>query len=248
MLTAIIIDDEASSRNALRNKLAKYCTDVVVIAECENGEEGIRNIGKSRPDIVFLDVEMPRMNGFNMLQQLSEKDFEVIFITAYDQYAIKAIRYSALDYIVKPIEIEDLRNAVQRAVEKRSKAIPNARIELLLDNMVQERNKCKRIAVPATGGLQFIKINDIIYLEASVNYTIFHLSNNIKYLVSKTLKEYEDMLPLDIFIRIHNSHIINKNYVERYIRGEGGQVVLSNGSVLDISKRKKNEFLRSIGS
>ena len=247
MLTAIIVDDETSSRNALRQKLNNYCTNVTIIAECENGEEGIENIEKKKPDIVFLDVEMPRMNGFTMLQQLKDKNFEVIFITAYDQYAIKAIRYSALDYLVKPVEIDDLKNAVNRAIEKRSAVKPNAQIELLIENMVTEKMKFKRISIPTTQGLQFIRIDDIIYLEASVNYTKFHICNNIKFTVSKTLKDFEDILPSDVFIRIHNSYIINKNYVEKYIRGEGGQVVLSDGSVLDISKRKKAEFLKAIG-
>lgn len=247
MLTAIIIDDETSSRNALRQKLSNHCTGVMIIGECENGEEGIKNIEEKKPDIVFLDVEMPRINGFTMLQQLKNKNFEVIFVTAYDHYAIKAIRYSALDYLVKPVEIDDLKNAVNRAIEKRNIAKPNAQLELLLENMVLEKTKFKRIAIPTTQGLQFIKINEIIYLEASVNYTKFYLSNNVKYTVSKTLKEFEDMLPDDTFLRIHNSYIINKNYVEKYIRGEGGQVVLSNGITLDVSKRKKAEFLKAIG-
>ena len=247
MLNAIIIDDERNSRNALRQKLLNHCTNVMIIAECENGEEGIENIEKKKPDIVFLDVEMPRMNGFTMLQQLKNKNFEVIFVTAYDHYAIKAIRYSALDYLVKPVEIDDLKNAINRVIEKMNIAKPNARLELLLENIVSEKTKFTRIAIPTVQGLQFIKIDHIISLEASANYTKFHLCNNIKYTVSKTLKEFEDMLPSDVFIRIHNSHIINKNYVEKYIRGDGGQVVLSNNIVLDISKRKKAEFLKVIG-
>jgi len=247
MLNAIIIDDERSSRNALRQKLLNHCMNVMIISECENGEEGIESIEKKKPDIVFLDVEMPRMNGFTMLQQLKNKNFEVIFVTAYDHYAIKAIRYSALDYLVKPVEIDDLKNAVNRAIEKRNATKPNAQIDLLLENIAHDKMKFKRIAIPTTEGLQFIKTEDILYLEASVNYTKFHLCNNTKYTVSKTLKEFEDILPSDIFIRIHNSYIINKNYVEKYIRGDGGQVVLSNGSVLDISKRKRAEFLKAIG-
>lgn len=247
MLNAIIIDDERSSRNALRQKLLNHCTNVVIVAECENGEEGIENIEIKKPDIVFLDVEMPRMNGFTMLQQLKNKNFEVIFVTAYDHYAIKAIRYSALDYLIKPVEIDDLKNAVNHALEKRNSVRSNAQIELLLENITHEKTKFKRIAIPTAEGLQFIKIEDIIYLEASANYTRFHLHNNIKYIVGRTLKEFEDMLPSDIFIRIHNAYLINKNYAEKYIRGDGGQVVLSNGSVLDISKRKKAEFLRAIG-
>lgn len=247
MLSAIIIDDETSSRNALRKKISNHCPGVTIIAECENGEEGIENIETKKPDIIFLDVEMPRINGFTMLQQLKNKNFEVIFVTAYDHYAIKAIRFSALDYLIKPVEIDDLKNAVSRAIEKRNVVKSNAQIELLLENIAHEKVKFRRIAIPTTQGLQFIKIDDIIYLEASVNYTKFHLCNNIQYIVSKTLKDFEDILPFDVFIRIHNSYIISKNYVEKYIRGEGGQVVLSNGSVLDISKRKKAEFLKAIG-
>ena len=247
MLNAIIIDDESSSRNALRQKLLNHCMNVTIIAECENGEEGIEDIEKKKPDIVFLDVEMPRMNGFTMLQQLKNKNFEVIFVTAYDHYAIKAIRYSALDYLIKPVEIDDLKNAVNRALEKMNATNPNARLELLLENIVSEKAKFTRIAIPTVQGLQFIKVDDIVYLEASTNYTKFHLCNNIQYTVSKTLKEFEDILSADVFIRIHNSYVINKNYVEKYLRGDGGQVVLTNGSVLDISKRKRAEFLKAIG-
>jgi two-component system LytT family response regulator len=195
MLNAIIIDDERNSRNALRQKLLNHCTNVMIIAECENGEEGIENIEKKKPDIVFLDVEMPRMNGFTMLQQLKNKNFEVIFVTAYDHYAIKAIRYSALDYLVKPVEIDDLKNAISRVIEKMNIAKPNARLELLLENIVSEKTKFTRIAIPTVQGLQFIKIETYYLLEASANYTKFHLCNNIKYTVSKTLKEFEDMLP-----------------------------------------------------
>jgi len=247
MLNAIIIDDERSSRNALRQKLLNHCMNVMIISECENGEEGIESIEKKKPDIVFLDVEMPRMNGFTMLQQLKNKNFEVIFVTAYDHYAIKAIRYSALDYLIKPIEVDDLKNAVNRALEKMNVANPNARLELLLENIVSKKSKFTRIAIPTMQGLQFIKVDEIIYLEASTNYTKFYLCNNIKYTVSKTLKEFEDILSADVFIRIHHSNIINKNYVEKYIRGDGGQVVMSNDAILDISKRKKTEFLRAIG-
>ncbi|MEP6513646.1 MAG: LytTR family DNA-binding domain-containing protein, partial [Parafilimonas sp.] len=200
-----------------------------------------------QPDVVFLDIEMPVMNGFLMLQQLIYKNFELIFTTAYDHYAIKAIRYSALDYLVKPIEIEELKAAVERAEENKAAASPNHQLELLLENLLPKKNSYKRIAIPTTTGLQFINVNDIIYLEANVNYTHIFLLNNQKHIVSRTLKDFEDMLSPDTFLRIHHSYIINKNCAERYIRGEGGQVVLSNGITLDISKRKKAEFLKMIG-
>ena len=141
MLTAIIIDDESSGRNALRQKLTTHCAAVTIVAECENGEEGIKNIEEKKPDIVFLDVEMPRMNGFTMLQQLHNRNFELIFITAYDHYAIKAIKFSALDYLVKPVEVEDLKTAVEKAIQKRKHSSGNERIDLLLQNLMNKKKK-----------------------------------------------------------------------------------------------------------
>jgi two-component system, LytTR family, response regulator len=247
MLKAILIDDEENSISSLKEKLLVHCPHVKIIACCNNATSGIEAIDSLQPDIVFLDIEMPVMNGFVMLPQLTYKNFELIFTTAYDHYAIKAIRYSALDYLVKPIEIEDLKTAVIKAEEKRNHSYPNPQIELLVEQLISKKNNFSRIAIPTIEGLQFIRVEDIIYLEASSNYTHIFSAEKKKYIVSHTLKDFEDMLPTDIFIRIHNSYIINKNYVEKYIRGEGGQVVLSNNATLDVSKRKKSEFLKAIG-
>ncbi len=242
---AIIIDDEANSRNSLLQKIVTHCPSVKVIAECENGEQGIAAIEKEKPDIVFLDVEMPRINGFVMLQQLRYKDFELIFTTAYDHYAIRAIRFSALDYLVKPIEAIELISAVQRAVEKRKQQPEDSRIENLLHNIAEEKELNNRIAIPSMDGLFFISIADIIYLEAEGNYTVIYTFGDKKYTVSRTLKDFEELLPAHFFIRIHHSHIINKKEVQRYIKGEGGQIVLKNGVMLDVSRRRKEEFLKA---
>ena len=247
MLTAIIIDDETNSRKALRKKLSDHCTGVNIIAECENGEDGIKCIEENNPDIVFLDVEMPRMNGFTMLQQLKNRDFELIFITAYDHYAIKAIKFSALDYLVKPVEVDDLKTAVQKAAQKRTLASGNDRLELLVQNLLNEKKEHHRIAIPSLQGLQFITISDIIYLEAQSNYTTIILNDSYKLTVSKTLKDFEELLPTSVFIRIHHSYIINRNAVEKYIKGEGGQVLMKNGVILDVARRKKDEFMKAIG-
>jgi two-component system LytT family response regulator len=247
MLTAIIIDDEQNGRIALRQKLQDYCADVELIGEAENGEDGMKLIEKQQPDVVFLDIEMPRMDGFEMLHRLPEKNFHLIFTTAYDQYAIKAIKYAAFDYLLKPIEIEELQQAVKRIGEKKLNKSSSNQLELLLENMLPKKSSYQRIAIPTSEGLQFIKLNEIVYLEANNNYTYFHLAGNQKYIVSRTLKDFEEMLPDETFLRIHNSYIINKNFAERYIRGEGGQVVLSNGTVLDVAKRKKADFLKAIG-
>lgn len=247
MLKAILIDDEENSLSALKEKLQAHCPQVTIIALCENATKGISAIDNMHPDIVFLDIEMPVMNGFVMLKQLLYKNFELIFTTAYDHYAIKAIRFSALDYLVKPIEVEDLKSAVAKAEEKRNRSVPNPQLELLLEHLVPQKNTIHRIAIPTTEGLQFIPINDIIYLEASINYTHFFLHNGRKIIVSRTLKDFEEMLPSNLFLRIHHSYLVNKNHVERYIRGEGGQVVMTSGTLLDVSKRKKSEFLKAIG-
>jgi two-component system LytT family response regulator len=163
-MTAILIDDESSSRNALRQKLQANCPDISILAECENGEEGIKSIEEHEPDIVFLDVEMPRMNGFVMLQNLTHRNFELIFTTAYDHYAIQAIRFSALDYLVKPIEVKDLLDAVERVRQRKQHGGPNQRIETLLHNLLDDRSQHHRLAIPSQEGLQFVDMSDIIYL------------------------------------------------------------------------------------
>ena len=245
MLRAILIDDDQSNLSALSEKLLKHCPQVEIIGRCDNGEEGIVAIESEKPDVVFLDIEMPLMNGFVLLQQLKYRNFELIFVTAYDHYAIKAIRYSALDYLVKPVEIPDLKAAISKAEVNRNTRNSQMQMEFLLEHL--NNKQPKRITIPASDGLRFINMEDIVYLEASNNYTNIYLSTNQKLLVSRTLKDFEDMLPSDTFLRIHHSTIINKFYVEKYIRGEGGQVVMRHGKVLDVSKRKKSEFLLAIG-
>lgn len=245
-MTVILIDDESSSRNALRQKLQANCPDIEILAECENGEEGITAIEKHEPDIVFLDVEMPRMNGFVMLQQLQHRDFELIFTTAYDHYAIQAIRFSALDYLVKPIDVKDLLEAVDRVRQRKQQSGPNKRIETLLHNLLDDQSQHHRLAIPSQEGLQFVDMSDIIYLEAESNYTYIYIQPSTRIIVSKTLKDFEELLPSMHFIRIHHSYIINKNHVNKYLRGDGGQVVMRNGKALDVSRRRKEEFLRII--
>ena len=246
MLTAIIIDDETNSRNALRQKITKHCNNIMIIADCENGEEGIEKIETQKPDIIFLDIEMPRMNGFTMLQQIKNKNFEVIFITAYDHYAIKAIKFSALDYLLKPVEVEDLKAAVEKVTQKRKQVDGNKRVELLVQNFLEEKTAHQRIAISSMEGLQFVTTDDIIYLEANSNYTSFYLADNRKITATKTLKDFEEILPASMFIRIHHSYLINKNGIEKYIKGEGGQVVMKNGVTLDVARRKKEEFMKAI--
>jgi two-component system, LytTR family, response regulator len=244
MFKTILIDDDESNLSSLSEKLSRNCPELNIVAKCDNAADGIKAIESAKPDIVFLDIEMPVMNGFLMLQQLSYRDFALIFVTAYDHYAIRAIRYSALDYLVKPVSTEDLTNAVARAIETRKSRQSATQIELLLEYFTKKHSK--RISIPTSEGLQFINTDEIVYLQASDNYTNIFLSNKQRLLVSRTLKTFEEILPADIFLRIHHGTVVNKIYVEQYIRGEGGQVVMRNGTVLDVSKRKKISFLQSI--
>ena len=241
-----MIDDDESNLSSLTEKLNKHCPQVEIIARCSNAAEGIQAIDGLKPDMVFLDIEMPVMNGFVMLQQLSYRDFELIFVTAYDHYAIKAIRYSALDYLVKPVEIEELKSAVNKVTVNHSRKDRGLQLELLLEYL--DKKRPRRITIPTSDGLQFIDLENIVYLEASNNYTNVYLANQQKYLVTRTLKDFEQILPPETFLLIHHSTIINRDFIEKYIRGEGGQVMMRNGIVLDVSKRKKVEFLEAIGN
>ena len=245
MLKAVLIDDDQSNLDGLQSKLSKHCPKVEVAALCTNGAEGIHAIETIKPDIVFLDIEMPVMNGFVMLQQLEYRDFELIFVTAYDHYAIKAIRYSAMDYLVKPVIAEELKAAVEKAEVARTRHQAPQQMELLLE-LLQTKTP-RLLTIPSTDGLKFINIEEIAHLEASNNYTVICLTGNRKFLVSRTLKDFEDLLPRDRFVRIHQSYIINKYCIDRYIRGDGGQVVLNTGVILDVAKRKKAEFLTAMG-
>jgi two-component system LytT family response regulator len=217
-----------------------------IVTEAADGAEALSLIKKHKPQLIFLDIEMPRMNGFEMLNELKEKNFHIIFTTAYDQYAIKAIKYAAFDYLLKPVDIEELKSAIERI----SNGLPlqtNKQAELLQQNIQHPKKQLNKLAIPTLEGLLFFDINDIIQLEANSNYTIIHFSGKEKITASKTLKDFEDILPTDTFFRTHHSHLINLNYIKKYIKGDGGQIEMQNGNYVDVSRRKKEEFLKAIG-
>ncbi|MBK7123182.1 MAG: response regulator [Chitinophagaceae bacterium] len=246
MISAIIIDDETKGRTALRAKIQAYCPQIKIIAEASSAQDAILLIQQHKPQLIFLDIEMPRMNGFEMLNALKEKNFYIIFTTAYDQYAIKAIKYSAFDYLLKPIDIEELKIAVAH-IELKESNQTKKQVELLAQNMQHPKKQLNKLAIPTLEGLLFFDINDIIHLEANSNYTLIHFTGTPKITASKTLKEFEDILPESIFFRTHHSHLINLNYIKRYIKGDGGQIELQNGNFVDVSRRKKEAFLKAIG-
>lgn len=246
MITAIIIDDEAKGRLALQQKLEAYCPEVKILAEAKDGEEAIMLIEIHKPQLIFLDIEMPRMTGFEMLTSLKEKKFHIIFTTAYDQYAIKAIRYAALDYLLKPVDVEELKQAVARVSVTEQGQIKQ-QLELLHHNTQNPKKKINKLAIPTLSGLLFFDIASILHLEANSNYTNIYFLDKQKIIASRTLKEFEELLPTETFFRPHHSHIINLEYIKRYIKGDGGQIELQNGTFVDVSRRKKEEFLLAIG-
>ena len=247
MLSSIIVDDESKSRESLKILIEDFCEGVAVKALCQNVTEAIQAIDQFKPDVVFLDIQLQRETGFDLLNQLKDFTFEVIFTTAFSEYAIKAFKFSAIDYLLKPIDIEELKLALTK-VEKRKGAIVTNHLQHLLQNLRAGTSNNYKLALPTSDGLVFVKVSDILYCQASSNYTEITLSDNKKYTVSRTLKEYEDMLTEQNFFRIHHSCLINLNEIKKYVRGEGGYVIMNNDKSLDVSKRKKESFLSRIGA
>ena len=244
-LKAILVDDELNSLQNLQQKLKEFCPDIEVMACAQKPEEAIQIIRELKPDVLFLDIEMPRMNGFRMLEELGDIPFEIIFTTAYNHYAVDAIRISAFDYLTKPIAIRDLQRAVERLLETHQHQ-SKEKLSVLKQSLVSARSQDEKIAIPTSDGLEFIAIKTILHIESSSNYSKIHFVEGKSILVTKLLKDFEDLLVPYRFYRVHNSHLINLQYIKKYIRGEGGQVVLQNGTVIDVARRKKEEFLKAI--
>jgi two-component system LytT family response regulator len=247
MIRSIIVDDELKSRENLKILLTEFSHNVEVQALCESVKEAITQIEKHKPDVVFLDIQMRGETGFDLLKELASIEFEVVFTTAYSEYAIKAFQFSAIDYLLKPIDISDLHRALKKITLKNKKD-NHEKLTHLLNNLNLPNNELSKIALPTNDGLVFIDVRNILYLEASSNYTKFHLENNEMHLVCKSLKEYETILINQDFFRIHHSFLINLNYIKKYVRGEGGYVIMANDQSLNVSKRKKEYFLRKIGA
>jgi two-component system, LytTR family, response regulator len=245
MLKSIIVDDEFKSRESLKALVEKFCENIQVSAVCQNGDEAIKAIQEHKPDVVFLDIQLQRESGFDILERLDKIDFEIIFTTAFSEFAVRAFKFSAIDYLLKPVDIEDLRKAIEK-VRKRIIGNISERMAQLAQTMKGNTFKHSRLAVPSSDGLVFVSVDAILYCEASGNYTNIHMGDGKKFVVSRTLKEYEEMLEDLDFFRIHNSYLINLNLIKKYIRGEGGQVVMTNDQALDVSKAKKKSFLDKI--
>ncbi|MEO8149025.1 MAG: LytTR family DNA-binding domain-containing protein [Bacteroidia bacterium] len=244
-MKSIIIDDEPDAREKLELLITKYCPQLTIAAICKDASEGLAAIETHKPDLVFLDVEMPFMTGFDMLKRINKISFEVIFTTAHDHYAIRAIKFSALDYLLKPIDLEQLQEAVNKAFEKKNIAQSEKRYENFVGNL-EAKEKLTSISVPTSDGFLIIKLTDIVWCSAANFYTIIYLTNKTEIVVTRTLKQFDELLSESGFVRIHNSHLINLAHLVRYIKGAGGQVEMSNGKVLDVSRRKKEELISKI--
>ena len=244
MIKTIIIDDEAHCIDTLSMMLKEFCTGVQIVEQCRSAQKGLAAIEKHKPDLVFLDIEMPAMNGFEMLEQLTEIPFAVVFTTSYDQYAIKAIRFSALDYLLKPIDPNELVTAIKKVQEQRH--LPMAeQFQMLLKQVHGKNNGFNKIAVPTSEGFELVPADQVVYCEANDNYTHLFLKNKNKIIACRTLKEMEEQLQdFNFFIRVHHSYMVNLNEVTKYVRGEGGYLVMSEGSNVNVSRSRKEALLK----
>jgi two-component system, LytTR family, response regulator len=246
MIRTVLVDDETDSIRVLQKLLETYCAQVVVVGTAEGVETALAVIQSTRPDLLFLDIEMTQGNAFDLLNQLRPLTFQVIFVTAFDNYAIRAFKYSAVDYLLKPVDIDELVSAVERVAERSQQRNIVDQMQVFLDSMGSMHLSQQKMAVPTLDGLIFINLKDVVRLEARSSYTQIIMENGEVVTATRTIKEYEDILPESLFCRIHNSHIINLQKIDKYHKGRGGYVVLEDGSRIEVASRRRHEFLRRL--
>jgi len=239
----MIIDDEPYCCDTLSILLERYCPQVEVTGRYHSAAEALESIRLSPPQLLFLDIEMPRMNGFELLEKVGPINFDLIFTTSYDQYAIRAIRHSALDYLLKPIDREELMQSVEKVGQRTP--LPQ-QIDLLFQKLQAPAHAFNKIAIPTMEGLQMVPVCNIIHCASDSNYTILHLKGQQRVVASRTLKEIEEMLEDYSFLRVHHSSVVNLNEVEKYVRGEGGYLVMSDGSAVNVSRSRKEGLVRRL--
>jgi two-component system LytT family response regulator len=249
MYKAVIVDDENRSVETLKSIIQQFCSDEVEVTGSANSvQEAYPLILATSPDIVFLDVEMPHGSGFDLLEKFTKPTFEVVFTTGFDHYAVTAIKFSALDYLLKPINIEEVREAISKAKKRIEGKHTQQNLEHLIKNLRYPRDKTNKIPISVVNGFQFVPVNTIIYCEADDDYTYIHLVDNQKLTVSKNIKEFEDILANYDFFRTHHSYLVNRDYIRRYVKGEGGTILTEQGNELPVSRRRKAEFLEWLNS
>lgn len=248
IIQALIIEDEIQSAHTLRLMVNEYCPVIEIVGHASSVNEAVELANSLRPGLLFLDVELQGGTAFDVLMKLEHRDVKIIFITAYDSYALQAIKYSAIDYLLKPLDIEELKRAVQKLQVPASQGGESQLLSQFIDVLKgNARHPATFIPIPFNDGFSFIPVSDILRLEASGSYTYIYINGKEKLLASKNLKEYESMLPEDTFIRVHNSHLLNKNHIRKYVKGSGGYCIMSDGTTVSISTRKKEWFLRMMG-
>lgn len=246
-MRAIIVDDEPDGIRTLRKLLELNCPEVEIAATCTDAFLAKQKMEQLQPDVVFLDVQMPGKSGLDILSELSERNFEVIFVTAHNEYILQALQFSAVDYLMKPVDEDRLVEAVQRVKKRLHQEKSNENTEVLLHNIHKATSPLEmRLCLPTLKGFTILKLEEIIYCEAQRSYTVFHLVNNKTLMVSKPLFDYDKLLSDTIFFRVHKSFLINLMHVKEYVRGEGGTVVMSNNMEIEVSRRKKEQFLSKV--
>lgn len=243
-IKSILVDDEKHGRENLVGILKQHCSEVEIVGEANSVENAILLIKKHKPELIFLDIEMPKANGFQLLEHFKEINFEVIFVTAYDNYAIKAIRFSAADYILKPINYHDLKAAVEKVVQRIQQKEENQRIKELHHNIQQPENP--RIGLPTGDRIEFVSVKEIIHCKGEGNYTHIYMEGKKPLLVAKTLVEFEELLKEYSFVRTHKSHLVNLKHVSAYLKIDGGILQLSSGENVAISRRRKEVVLKML--
>lgn len=244
MIKTILVDDEPRGLSALKKLLEIYCPDIKIIGECLDTRSAIEHIQLLEPDLVFLDIAMPEKNGFDLLNELSPVNFEIIFVTAHNEYTIQAFRYSAVDYLLKPVEEDLLIEAVRRASQRISGKASASQVETFLYNLRKLQTPAEmKLCIPDMKGFRVVEISDIVYCESESSYTIFHLYNGQTLTASKSIMEYELLLDHSGFCRVHKSFLVNLQHIREYVRGEGGSVVLTNDKTIEVSRRKKEVFI-----
>lgn len=250
MLTAIIVEDEKHSREMLKSLVADYCPEVELLHAAASIDEALPLISKEKPELLFLDIELQSGTSFDLLQQLEERNFEVIFTTAFEQYAIRAIKFSSLDYLLKPIDPEELMASVQKALNKKNATGGHNRLEVLLSNLTRPAADDAKICLATSDSMEFLQVKDILYCEANGSYTNFYIramgGQNREITVSKHLKEYENLLVDHPFMRVHNKYLINLKAVQKFVKSEGGYILMTDEKQIPISPNKRDVFFRSM--
>ncbi|MDX1407001.1 MAG: LytTR family DNA-binding domain-containing protein [Saprospiraceae bacterium] len=246
MLKAYLVDDEKNCTDILSLQIKEHCPELTVACVFNDPVKALAAIQSAAPDVLFLDIEMPGLSGFELLEQCEGLEAEIIFTTAYDSYAIQAIRFSALDYLLKPVRAEELRSAVSRLMEKKDDQSLQMQLDLLLHQIQQPAQRLEKIALSTSDGLEIADVKDILFCEAQSNYTMFHFVGNKKLLVSKPLKQMEELLKDHPFFRVHQSYLVNLQYIKKYVRSDGGYVILEGNAMVNVAQSRKEGLVRRL--